>query len=717
MSFAFTRLALVLMTIRLVGQRVPEANDWPMYGRDAGSTRFSPLDQINRENVSQLKRAWTYHTGETGRGWETTPIVVDSILYLSTHNQNIVALDSETGREIWKYRNPHPTGREHRGVSYWPGEPGTPPRIVFGTGDGRLVELDAKTGSPVLGFGDNGTVNLRTGYTEKFPKAPYAVSSPPTIYRNIAIIDPATQERPSLGPSADIRAFDVRKRKQLWTFHTVPRPGEPGNETWGPDGWKDRAGPSQWGAATLDPELGLVFLPTGNPADSLYGADRHGTNLYANSLIALDATTGKLRWHFQMVHHDIWDYDADAPPALITVKRNGKVIPAVAEITKMGLLFILDRSTGKPIFGVEERPVHQSEIPGEQTWPTQPFPVKPPSLVNTEITKRSLTTRTPEAQQFCQDWFSRLYYAGPYTPWSTKPTLIMPGTMGGGNWGGVSFDPRLGYVFVNTSKLAGTGQLVPTEPGSPAAYRNEGGYTRFLDQEQYPCTAPPWGELSAVNANTGEIVWRRPLGNYDELDARGLHDWGTPNMGGSIVTAGGLVFIAATTDAKFRAFDSHTGKELWVTKLEATGDTVPVTYKSRNGQQYVVVAAGGTNRFRMIANTANTMSDTLVAFSLNGADNAPLLPTEAANTTPIPSPQHLEPRPGDRNSADDLPNGDGKAVVLRVCTKCHGLSVFSNLRMNRTGWANEIASMVEKGATGTDQELKTVVDYLAANFR
>ena len=255
-----------------------------MYGRDAGSSRFSPLDQINTGNVSQLKRAWTYHTEETGRGRETTPIVVGTVLYLSTHNQNIVALDSETGREIWKYRNPHPTGREHRGVSYWPGEPGTPPRIVFGTGDGRLVELDAKTGSPVLGFGDNGTVNLRTGYTDKFPKAPYAVSSPPTIYRNIAIIDPATQERPSLGPSADIRAFDVGNGKQLWS--SIPCPGQASLATKPGGLMAGRIGRGQVNGAlaTLDPELGFVFLPTGNPADSLYGADRHGTNLHANSL-------------------------------------------------------------------------------------------------------------------------------------------------------------------------------------------------------------------------------------------------------------------------------------------------------------------------------------------------------------------------------------------------------------------------------------------------
>src|SRR5262249_52324547 len=322
----------------------------------------------------------------------------------------------------------------------------------------------------------------------------------------------------------------------------------------------------------------------------------------------LDALTGNLRWYYQMVHHDVFDYDISAPPALIEVKRGGKTIPAVAQITKMGLLFILDRMTGKPVFGVEERPVPKSEMPGEESWPTQPFPVKPPPLARMSLTKEDLTTRTPEAHQFCSEWFSRLRHQGPYTPFGMTPSLMMPGTMGGGNWGGVSFDPHLGYIFVNTSSLAGTGQIVKAAPGSPMLYKNEGGYTRFVDNEQYPCQQPPWGELTAVNAS-GDIAWRVPLGNYDEIEAAGLKNAGASNMGGSIATAGGLVFIGATTDSKFRAFDSKTGKELWVTKLDATADTVPMTYLGRNGKQYVVVTAGGTNRFRMIANTADQVAD------------------------------------------------------------------------------------------------------------
>jgi glucose dehydrogenase/cytochrome c5 len=695
-------------------QAVPQRGDWPLYGRDSGGSRYSPLDQINTKNVVTLQRAWTYHTGERGRSFETTPIVVDNVLYFSTQNQKIVALDPESGKEIWKY-DPKATGREHRGVAYWPGDARTPARILFGTGDGRLIALDAKTGAPAAGFGDNSVVNLRAGITDNFPQASYSISSPPAIYRDVVIVGPATQEGPTLGPSGDPRGFDARTGKLLWRFHTVPQPGEPGNDTWGPDGWKDRSGPSQWGPGTIDTERGMVFLPIGNAADSFYGADRKGTNLYANCVVALDALTGKLRWHYQVVHHDLFDYDLSAPPALIEIKRDGKTIPAVAQITKMGLLFILDRMSGKPVFGVEERPVAKSDVPGEDSWATQPFPLKPPPLARMSITMEDITKRTPEAHRFCAEWFSRLRHQGPYTPFGTTPSLLMPGTMGGGNWGGVSFDPNLGYIFVNTSSLGGTGHMVPAGPGARMPYRNEGGYTRFIDQDQYPCQRPPWGELTAVNAATGDIAWRVPLGSYDEVEAQGLKNAGAANMGGSIVTAGGLVFIAATTDSKFRAFDSRTGKELWMTRLDATGDAVPVTYLGSHGKQYVVIAAGGTNRFRMLANTAGETADALIAFSLPDAQRG-----GGTLSNRMPNPRA---RPRIRISDKDLkapgrplPEGEGREVVARMCTNCHGTTVFSMVRMDRAGWEDEVAAMVEKGAVGTGDEIRTVVDYMLKHF-
>jgi len=695
-------LFIALLALPAFPQAIPQPGDWPIVGRDPGGIRYSPLDQINAKNVATLQRAWIYHTGERGRAFETIPIVVGNVLYFSTQNQKIVALNPESGQELWKY-DPKSNGREQRGVSYWPGDKQTPPRILFGTGDGRLIALDAKTGVPVQSFGDNGVVNLKAGITDKFPKAAYAVTSPPAIYRDVVIVGPATQEGPSLGPSGDPRGYDVRTGKLLWRFHTVPQPGEPGNETWGPDGWKDRSGPSQWGFSTVDTERGLVFLPVGNAADSFYGADRKGTNLYANSVVALDALTGKLRWYYQLVHHDLFDYDVAAAPALVEVKRDGKTIPAVAQITKMGLLFILDRMTGKPVFGVEERAVPKSDMPGEESWPTQPFPIKPPPLARMSITQDDITRRTPEAHRFCNEWFSRLRHQGPYTPYGSTPSLLMPGTMGGGNWGGVSFDPKLGYIFVNTSSLGGTGHMVEAAPGAPMPYRNDGGYTRFIDEDGFPCQQPPWGELTAVNAN-GDIAWRVPLGSYDAMEAQGLKNAGAANMGGSIATAGGLVFIAATTDSKFRAFDSRTGKELWVTHLDATGDTVPITYQGRHGKQYVVIAAGGTNRFRMLAKTADESADALIAFALPEAGAQTRV--ERAHL----SEQELK-APG-----PPLQDGAGKELVVRMCTSCHGTAVFSKLRMSRAAWEDEVAAMMEKGAVATTEEIRAVVDYLTKNF-
>lgn len=699
-------------------QAIPQTGDWPAYGRDPGGTRYSPLDQISTKNVSTLQSAWTYHTREKGQSFESTPILVDNILYLSTHTQKVIALDPETGTEIWRFDAKAP-GRENRGVSYWPGDSQSPPRILFGTGDGRLIALSPKTGVPVAEFGDNGVVNLRSGITDKFPGAAYGISSPPTIYRDLVIVGPATQEGPSRGPSGDPRAFDVRTGRLRWRFHVLPQPGEPGSETWGTDGWKDRSGPSQWGFPTVDTERGIVFLPTGNPADSFYGADRKGTNLYANSVVALDALTGKLRWYYQLVHHDLFDYDVAAPPALVDVKRNGRTIPAVAQITKMGLLFILDRMTGKPVFGVEERAVPKSDVPGEESWPTQPFPLKPPPLARMNLTPEDITTRTPEAHKFCSEWFGRLRHQGPYTPFGMTPSLLMPGTMGGGNWGGVSFDPQLGYIFVNTSSLGGAGHMVAAAPGAPMPYRNDGGYTRFLDQDQFPCQQPPWGELIAVNANGGDIAWRVPLGSYDQVEAMGLKNAGAANMGGSIATAGGLVFIAATTDSKFRAFDSRTGKELWMTRLEATGDAVPMTYRARNGKQYVLIAAAGTNRLRMIANTADETADALMAFALPDAGETRV----TSNTDSLPDTSRSGGPPRVRLSEAELkapgpalPDGEGKDVVIRMCTQCHGAAVFSRMRMSRDAWESEVGAMVEKGAVGTAGEVQTTISYLVRNF-
>jgi quinoprotein glucose dehydrogenase len=695
----------LMMSPYLAGQ-----TDWPVYGHDSGGMRYSPIAQIDVTNVGRLRRAWTWHTGEKGSQFQSTPIVVGNRMYLSTQLNRIVALEPETGKEIWSYDPKVRRAREHRGVAYWPGDANAPARIVFATVDGRLIALDAATGAGIPSFGTNGEVDLRAGVADKFPGAAYGMTSPPAIYRDLAVVGPSTQETSSRGPSGDPRAFDIRTGKLVWRFHTVPQPGEPGNDTWGPDGWKDRAGPSLWGSISVDPVRGLVFLSTGNPADSWWGGDRKGTNLYANSVLALDAPTGHLRWHHQLVHHDIFDYDLPGGPTLIEAMKNGRRIPAVAQITKMGLLFIFDRVTGEPVFGVEERPVPRSEIPGEEAWPTQPFPLKPPPLVRTTIRRDELSTRTPEAARYCRELFDQLRVGDLYTPFGSQKTLVFPGAMGGGNWGGVSFDPRLGYIFVNTSNMAAIGQIVPAAEGAAMPFRNATAYARFLDQERYPCQQPPWGELSAVNAATGAIVWKVPLGHFDELAPQGLQKTGTPNVGGTIATAGGLVFVGATNDSKLRAFNSRTGRELWAARLDATGNATPITYRGRDGQQYVVIAAGGPSHLRSVGDMSNNSADTLIAFSLNGREPEPA-PRPAAPRTPAAS---QAPAPV---VTLELPEGDAKPLVVRMCaTRCHGVSAFAGHRLNRDQWKAVVDNMAARGMEGTPAEIQRVLDYLAENL-
>ena len=608
----------------LLAPYVAWAQEWPFYGGDAGGTRFSSLRQINRQNVGALKRAWTYHTGEVNRGNETdrhhiapfeaTPIVVNGMLYISTPSNRVIALDAETGREIWQF-DPQ-AGRteriffQHRGVAYWQSETGDDRRILYGTFDGRMICLDAQRGKACQGFGTNGVVNLRAGVADEFPDAEYAVTSPPALYKDLFITGAAVPEYPSRGPSGDVRAFDVRTGKLVWTFHTIPGAGEAGQETWAKEAGKGRTGANVWSTMSVDVERDLVFLPVGSPSYDFYGGDRKGQGLFANSLVALQASTGRLVWYFQMVHHDLWDYDMPAQPALITVRRNGESVPAVAQVTKMGFVFIFDRLTGKPLFPVEERPVPQSNVPGETAWPTQPFPSKPPALVRQALNETDITTVTPESHHYCAELFHSLETRGMYTPYGRKQTLVVPGTLGGATWSGGSLDPELGYLFVNVNELGAVGGMEPQPAGASVAYRrgSKGGeYARFWDQNQWPCQKPPWGTLNAVNVSNGEIVWKVPLGVVGGLNGQ----TGSPNLGGSLATAGGLVFIGATADSFFRAFESRTGKQLWVAELAASAHAAPVTYMgNKSGKQFVVIAAGGGGYFR------GKTSDEVVAFAL-----------------------------------------------------------------------------------------------------
>lgn len=611
--------------------------DWPVYGHDPGGMRYSPLKQINTSNVSELRLVWTFDTqapitsapapplaaagapagGEGGapaapvrpprpRTSQSTPLVVGDVMYLGTAYNRVLALDAQTGTKIWEYETEHTPAL--RGLPYWRGHSKVPPQVMVATRDGWLMSLNAKTGKPSLGFGTEGMINLRSGVADKFPNRYYGTSSPPAIYKDLIFTGGQLQESPRVGPPGDIRAWDLNTGKLVWTFRTIPRPGEPNHEAWNGDEWVDRSGANVWGFMTVDVERGLLFVPLGAPTTDFWGGDRKGSNLYGSSLVALDANTGNLKWYFQTTHHDNWDYDLSAPPALIEVRRNGKTIPAVAQSTKQALLFIFDRVTGKPIYDVEERPVlSDNPIPGDETWPTQPFPVAPPPLSRTTFRPEEVATVTPEHEKYCRGLLALeggVLTGGPYAQFGPKPRVVFPGWQGGGNWGGTSFNPELGYLFINTKDMANLSKLVKNADGTayirvppenPPVELGRDSY--FSDpSKNWPCQQPPWGELQAVNVNTGEIAWKVPLGSFEELDAKGVPKTGTPNMGGPIATAGGLVFIAATNDAKFRAFDARTGKELWETKLNTDAQTVPITYQAKNGKQYVAILSSGASQ-------------------------------------------------------------------------------------------------------------------------
>ena len=699
--------AALILAFSSCGEKKNNYKTWSVYRGDDANTAYSSLDQINKENVSQLKVAWTYRTGDAEAGnrsaIQCNPIIVNGMMYVTSPKLKLMALDPETGKEIWRFdpfANKQSSG-VNRGVTFW--KSGDDKRIFFSAGH-FLYALNADDGSLVEEFGGGGKIDLRAGLGRDTTTLAVGATSPGSIYKDLIIQGTMLGEGYDAAPGF-IRAYNVRTGAIEWTFHTIPQPGEFGYDTWSENAYQEVGGANSWAGMSIDEKRGLVFIPTGSPAFDFYGGNRKGKNLFGNCLLALDAASGKLVWHYQLVHHDLWDYDLPAPPNLLTVTHDGKQIDAVAQVTKMGMVFLFNRETGEPLFPIEEKPVPASNLLGEEVWSTQPFPVKPLPFSRQQFSEADITDISPEANQFVRDKLKGARMGSIYTPPGTEGIVQFPGTRGGAEWGGAAVDPGKGIMYVNANDIpllismeridiegeeeylasagkriftlnnctschgadrAGTNvypnlqnlsktrkekqiaSLLRTGKGQMPAYPNisqedmdaliaflfdkkdiknpkvleiknpaerkyryaHNGWNVLTDQAGYPGVKPPWGTLNAIDLNSGDILWKVPLGIYPELMEKGLPPTGTQNLGGPAVTAGGLIFIGATRDKKLRAFDKDTGKVIWEYDLPAGGNATPSIYEVK-GKQYIVIAAGGGGR------VGSESSDTYVAFTLS----------------------------------------------------------------------------------------------------
>lgn len=676
---------------------------WSVYRGDKGSTGYSALSQINKSNLGKLELAWTYHTRDAGEGnrstMECNPIIVNGLMYVTSPQLKLIALDPATGKEKWKFDpfNAQVASGVNRGVTYWTNGKGDK-RIFFSAGP-YVYALNADNGERVTSFGTNGKIDLRIGLGRDPARLSVWSTSPGIIYKNLLIQGTALGEGYDAAPGF-VRAYNTLTGKIEWTFHTIPQPREPGYNTWDKESYKEVGGTNAWAGMSVDEARGIVFIPLGSPAFDFYGGNRKGENLFGNCLLALDASTGARKWHYQLVHHDLWDYDLPAPPTLVTVKHGNTTTDAVAQLTKMGMVFLFDRTTGKPLFPIEERPVEKSTLPGEAAWPTQPFPVKPAPFVRQSFSENDITDISDSAHAFIKEKIGKARMGSIFTPPDTAGVVQIPGTRGGVEWGGASFDPETGILYVNANELplflkmkgvppddqstspgekiysmnnctmchganrAGTavfpsllnlaGRLTPakventlkTGRGQMPAYPDitgedkkalleflfdkkpentvvkdkekpkakkyryvNNGWLQLTDKDGYPGIKPPWGTLNAIDLNKGELLWKVPLGEYDALTKRGIPPTGTQNLGGAVVTAGGLVIIAATYDEKLRIFDKNTGKLLWQYKLPAAGYATPSTYLV-HGKQFIVIAAGGGGK------VGSPSGDAYIAFRL-----------------------------------------------------------------------------------------------------
>lgn len=623
----------------------PASADWTDYGADPRGTRYSAANQITPQNVGRLKQAWVYRTGHLSAGedavrrskFQATPILAEGKLVLCTPFNQVVAVDPGTGKEIWRHDPKLDTsvryanGLNCRGVTAWR-DPAAPAgqacaaRIFMGTNDRRLIALDLATGRPCPGFGDKGQVTIDPGMSLLWP-GEFQITSPPVVAGDVVVVGSAISDNARrVAPGGAVRAFDVRTGAPAWSWDPVPREAAAAAAL----GWPADVTPTEghanaWAPMAVDPLRGLIFVPTSSPSPDFFGGARAGDNRWSDSVVALEAATGKLRWGFQTVHHDVWDYDLPAQPLLATITKDGARRDVVIQVAKTGLVFTLDRETGRPVFPVEERPVPQGGVPGEVLSPTQPFPVAPLPLTGGKVTGDDAFGITPWDRGACRERIEAARNDGLYTPPTLQGTILSPMTGGGANWGGAAYDPGRNLLFVNTTNILHRITLIPrtqadrTDEDSLAhdaefapmrgtAY----GMTRelVLSPLGLPCNKPPWGEMHAIDMATGRLAWERPLGTTEDLAPLGISlNWGVPNIGGPAATAGGLVFIGAAMDRYLRAFDSRSGEELWQGRLPAGGQATPMTYVWQ-GRQYVVIAAGGHSE----ADTPR--GDWLVAFAL-----------------------------------------------------------------------------------------------------